>query len=198
MEQLAEGSVWKLPLANSQPGVRWFWPRGNVVDRDGVTQVYIGGALLGWFDPSARDRGRRNVLLVTLAKEPTLVDGARDPARSALAQSVELLGLQVAQDLCDVGAVTGCVRDSHRRRVDRISFETRKNRVLVAARQRAVDLLIDRPLLGVQGADANYVIRASIVPDVFRGGCLPGKRGPLPSRWLLCTGQRAALTGIWW
>jgi len=72
MEQLAEGSVWKLPLANSQPGVRWFWPRGNVVDRDGVTQVYVGGALLGWFEPSDRDRGRRNVLLVTLAKEPTM------------------------------------------------------------------------------------------------------------------------------
>lgn len=74
MDQLATdtGTVWKLPLPNPQPGVRWFWPRGNVVDRDGMTQVYIGGALLGWFDPSDRDRGRRNVLLVTLAKEPSM------------------------------------------------------------------------------------------------------------------------------
>ena len=54
MEPLAEGTVWNLPLANSQPGVRWFWPRGNIVDRDDVTQVFIGGALLGSFDPNDR------------------------------------------------------------------------------------------------------------------------------------------------
>ena len=72
MESHAECSVPRLPMENTQPGVDWFWRHGCVVDRDGVKQVFIGGALMGWFDPRDRDRGQRNVLLVTLAKEPTM------------------------------------------------------------------------------------------------------------------------------
>lgn len=72
METLVEGTVPRLAITNPQAEVDWFWRHGCVVDRDGVKQVFIGGALMGWFDPKARDRGQRNVLLVTLAKEPTM------------------------------------------------------------------------------------------------------------------------------
>jgi hypothetical protein len=72
VETLAEGTVLHLPIVNAQPGIEWFWRYGSVVERNGVKQVFIGGALIGWFDPEDRDRGPRNVLLVTLAKEPTM------------------------------------------------------------------------------------------------------------------------------
>lgn len=73
MGTLAEGIVARLPIANAEPRTRWFWPHACVVDgEDGTTRVYVGGALIGEFDPDDRDRGPRNVLLVTLAKEPTM------------------------------------------------------------------------------------------------------------------------------
>lgn len=72
METLSEGTVQGLPIATLQPGVDWFWGHGCVVEREGVKQVFIGGALMGQFDVADRDRGPRNVLLVTLAKEPTM------------------------------------------------------------------------------------------------------------------------------
>lgn len=72
METHAEDTVPRLPIANSQPGIKWFWRHGCVVERDGRKEVFVGGALIGWFDPKDSDRGRRNVLLVTLAKEPTM------------------------------------------------------------------------------------------------------------------------------
>jgi hypothetical protein len=72
METHAEVTVPRLPIANSQPSVDWFWRHGCVVERDGIKEVFVGGALIGWFDPKDRDRGRRNVLMVTLAKEPTM------------------------------------------------------------------------------------------------------------------------------
>lgn len=72
METLSEGTVPSLPIATLQPGVDWFWRYGCVIEREGVKQVFIGGALMGQFDVADRDRGPRNVLLVTLAKEPTM------------------------------------------------------------------------------------------------------------------------------
>jgi hypothetical protein len=72
METLSEGTVQSLPIATWQPGVDWFWGHGCVVEREGAKQVFIGGALMGQFDVADRDRGPRNVLLVTLAKEPTM------------------------------------------------------------------------------------------------------------------------------
>lgn len=72
MESLAEGTVAGLPIANSQPGIEWFWRHGCVVERGGIKQVFVGGALIGQFAVRDRDRGPRNVLLVTLAKEPTM------------------------------------------------------------------------------------------------------------------------------
>ena len=73
MRTRAEGIVAGLPIANAEPTTRWFWPHACVVDgEDGMMRVYIGGALIGEFDPKDRDRGPRNVLLVTLAKEPTM------------------------------------------------------------------------------------------------------------------------------
>lgn len=61
-----------LAIATSLSNTRWFAPYGGVVERDGVKQVFVGGSLIGQFDPADRDRGPRNVLLVTLAKEPTM------------------------------------------------------------------------------------------------------------------------------
>jgi hypothetical protein len=72
MMRRAKVTVPSLPIANSQPGVEWFWRHGCVVERNGIKQVFVGGALMGWFDPKDRDRGRRNVLVVTLAREPTM------------------------------------------------------------------------------------------------------------------------------
>lgn len=72
METLTQDTVGRLPFANPQCGVEWFWRHGCVVERDGVKQVFIGGALIGEFETGDRDRGPRNVLLVTLAKEPTM------------------------------------------------------------------------------------------------------------------------------
>lgn len=72
METETQATVPELPIASSLPGVQWFWRHGCVLDEDGVKRVYIGGALIGEFDPGDRDRGSRNVLAVTLAKEPTM------------------------------------------------------------------------------------------------------------------------------
>lgn len=73
MEAQAESTVARLPMANAQGETRWFWRHACVVDGDdGVKRVYVGGALIGQFDPDDHDRGPRNVLLVTLGKEPTM------------------------------------------------------------------------------------------------------------------------------
>jgi hypothetical protein len=61
-----------LPIANSQPGTRWFCRYGCVVEGDGVNRVFIGDTLLGEYDPRDRDLGPRNIVLVMLAQEPTM------------------------------------------------------------------------------------------------------------------------------
>lgn len=48
--------------------VRWFSPTGSVVIRGSRCSVFVGGLLLGEFDDDDRDRGRRNVLAVAVAK----------------------------------------------------------------------------------------------------------------------------------
>lgn len=50
------------------PEVRWFSPTGSVVIRGSRCSVFVGGLLLGEFDDEDRDRGRRNVLAVAVAK----------------------------------------------------------------------------------------------------------------------------------
>lgn len=50
------------------PEVRWFSPTGSVVIRGAIHSVFVGGLLLGEFDDEDRDRGRRNVLAVAVAK----------------------------------------------------------------------------------------------------------------------------------
>jgi hypothetical protein len=65
-------TVPSLPIATSIPNTRWFAPYGCVVDREGVSQVFVGGTLIAQFDPDDRDRGPRNVIIVTLAKVPTM------------------------------------------------------------------------------------------------------------------------------
>ena len=65
-------TVGSLPIANPQPGIRWFCQYGCVVEGDGVNQVFIGDMLLGEYDPRDRDLGSRNVMLVILAREPKI------------------------------------------------------------------------------------------------------------------------------
>ena len=73
MRALAGDIVASLPIANAEPTTHWFWPHACVIDgEDGLKRVYVGGALIGELDPDGRDRGARNVVLVTLAKEPTM------------------------------------------------------------------------------------------------------------------------------
>lgn len=50
------------------PEVRWFSATGAVVIRGGTKSVFVGGLLIGEFDEGDRDRGRRNVLAVAVAK----------------------------------------------------------------------------------------------------------------------------------
>lgn len=47
---------------------RWFSETGSVVVRGTRCSVFLGGMLLGEFDTTDRDRGRRNVLAVAVAK----------------------------------------------------------------------------------------------------------------------------------
>ena len=61
-----------LPIANPQPGTRWFCRYGCVVDGDGVNRVFIGDRLLGEYDPRDRNLGPRNIMLVMLAQEPKI------------------------------------------------------------------------------------------------------------------------------
>lgn len=68
----AQVTVSRLPIATSLPDTRWFAPWGNVVERDGRCQVFVGGTLIGEFGVDDRDRGPRNVLLVTLARDPKI------------------------------------------------------------------------------------------------------------------------------
>lgn len=66
----ARASVPRLPIADSLPSIRWFAPYCSVVERDEMKQVFVGGILVGQFDPDDRDRGPRNVYAVTFAKLP--------------------------------------------------------------------------------------------------------------------------------
>jgi hypothetical protein len=52
----------------SGPVVRWFSSTGSVVARGPHREVFVGDMLLGEFETTDRDRGRRNVLVVALAK----------------------------------------------------------------------------------------------------------------------------------
>lgn len=60
--------VEKRSLAADAPEIRWFSSIGSVVVRGTQHSVFIGGMLLGEFDAADRDRGRRNVLAVAIAK----------------------------------------------------------------------------------------------------------------------------------
>lgn len=68
----AQDTVSRLAIATSISNTRWFAPYGCVVERDDRCQVFVGGTLIGDYDPDDRDRGPRNVLLVTLAKDPRM------------------------------------------------------------------------------------------------------------------------------
>jgi hypothetical protein len=65
-------TVGSLPIANPQPGIRWFCQYGCVVEGDGVNWVFIGDRLIGEYDPRDPDLGSRNVILVMLARQPQI------------------------------------------------------------------------------------------------------------------------------
>ncbi len=64
-------AVSTLPLEASAPEtwVHWFAPYGCVVERGAMCEVLVGGTLIGQYEREGRDRGARNVLLVTLARD---------------------------------------------------------------------------------------------------------------------------------
>ena len=72
MEMLPEVSHCACRSRIRRPGLTGSGSTGAVVERDGMKQVFIGGALIGQFEIAGRDHGPRNVLLVTRAKEPTM------------------------------------------------------------------------------------------------------------------------------
>lgn len=65
-----------LPLKEASPPppyeVRWFSADGAVVIRGDRSSVFMGGFLLGEFGKQDKDRGPRNILVVTLAKSEML------------------------------------------------------------------------------------------------------------------------------
>lgn len=69
---MVQRTVPSLPIATTSPELRWFAPYGCVVERDEVAQVFVGGALILQFSTADRDRGPRNVAVVTLAKVPNM------------------------------------------------------------------------------------------------------------------------------
>ncbi len=73
MAGAAQAIVPQLPFATPSPvEVRWFCPWGCVVDRAGECEVVIGGTLVGRYHQDDRERGPRNVWMVTLAEEPSM------------------------------------------------------------------------------------------------------------------------------
>jgi transposase-like protein len=58
-----------LPLsAKGLPVTRWFSSRGSVVERGTSTEVFVGGTLIGCFEPD--EPLKRNAILVQLAEDP--------------------------------------------------------------------------------------------------------------------------------
>ena len=57
----------------AEAGVRWFSERGCVVDQGDHTEVFIGGTLIGAYEPS--ERFLRNLLMVQLSEDPEIQKG---------------------------------------------------------------------------------------------------------------------------
>lgn len=109
----AQVTVSRLPIATSLPSMRWFAPYGSVEERDGVCRVFVGGALIGEYDPNDCDRGPRNVLLMALAKEPTMHFGH---LAAAFGISEEYLRqLRRLEETQGLGAVLKPAMGGHRR-----------------------------------------------------------------------------------
>lgn len=73
MDSSVSTIVAPLPFMPAGDEVHWYHPWGSVTGRaDGRYEVHLGGTLLGWFRRDDRDRSMRNVLLVTLAREPKM------------------------------------------------------------------------------------------------------------------------------
>lgn len=96
---IADGAVSTLFPLVSDSSTRWFSAHGCVVHETDRVSVYIGGSLIGVYEP--KDRGTRNVILVGLARDPrahlgkmsTAFDVAPETLRQVRAQA-ETEGLE--------------------------------------------------------------------------------------------------------
>jgi hypothetical protein len=86
----SEAPALSLPDPEIERGVRWFAPRGCVVERDdGVREVLVGGTLLAALDED--DVATRNVVVVLLSEEPTMHLGRLAEAFQLSAERVRQL-----------------------------------------------------------------------------------------------------------
>jgi hypothetical protein len=74
MDTPTAATVPRLPLAPRSPSddPRWFCRWGCVVSRGDAREVWVGGTLVGTYSAADRERGPRNLLLVTLAGDPSM------------------------------------------------------------------------------------------------------------------------------
>ena len=78
--------------SDAESSTRWFGAHGCVVhDPDGVS-VYVGGSLIGWYEPG--DRGTRNLILVGLARDPRAHLGQMAAAFGIVPETLRLVRAQ--------------------------------------------------------------------------------------------------------
>ncbi|HET9749072.1 MAG TPA: hypothetical protein VFS06_07190, partial [Casimicrobiaceae bacterium] len=145
----AQVTVSRLPIATSLPDTRWFAPWGNVVERAGRCQVFVGGTLIGEFGLHDRDRGPRNVLVVTLAKDPKMHLGHLSAAFRISDEYLRLL--RRLEEKSGLGAVLTSTMDGRtrltpeKRRELRELFEAGWNASEAARKQRRGRDRVSRP-----------------------------------------------------
>jgi hypothetical protein len=92
---------------------RWFAPYGCVVEHADRCQVFVGGTLIGEYRVDDRDRGPRNVLLVTLARDSKMHLGHLAAAFEIGEEYLRLLRRQAEKE--GLGAVLKPAMGGHTR-----------------------------------------------------------------------------------
>lgn len=85
-----------MELPNPAPGLRWFAAHGCVANRGTQRDVTVGGSLIGSYGIDDADRGRRNLLIVTLASEPSMHLGQLAAAFEMTDENLRLLRRRAA------------------------------------------------------------------------------------------------------
>jgi len=81
-----------LELNNEDQGIRWFSRQGYVEYGDGVVMVWVGGTLLGQYDPA--DRASRDLLLLAIASGPKVHLGRLADAFGISSETLRILRRQ--------------------------------------------------------------------------------------------------------